>query len=569
MDLTNIDSNDLPNIEEYTDSELIIGLVCAVGTDLSLVIQTIKDRLLFFDYQVIVIDVADHILESYNKEFKSRKRKINRHGKDKYVYNENSDYRGREGKYEATHELMDVGNALRGVHPGLIGLAIIDRIQDYRENNPSQAGENNDNRNVLKKTAFIVKSLKNEAEVNILRSAYGNGFCLFGVYSDEERRLSNLVSKRMDEESAKDLIKRDENEEPGYGQHTRDTFQMADFFVNYEDSSADVQANIRRIMDLIFGDPFITPTFGEYAMFSAFCASLRTADLSRQIGAVICKERDVLASGANECPQFGGGQYWLEYDKQTHKYYDVKDGRDHIRGYDSNKREFQNLAVESFHVISLLIKEDSLGELGDDAEKEKFTFVLESVIAQQQTSEKYMEILKEKTGLGDLTEYGRVVHAEMEALSVCARNGISCRGAKLYCTTFPCHVCMKHLIAAGITKIVYIEPYPKSKAFELYGDSISKYESDEINKVVLTPFFGVGPRRFIELFSMNFSPLPNKKRKDSKGNKNKWKPSDAIVRDQMLPSSYIERELNYSTVYGAIAKKILPDEEILFNKEKE
>ena len=44
-------------------------------------------------------------------------------------------------------------------------------------------------------------------------------------------------------------------------------------------------------------------------------------------------------------------------------------------------------------------------------------------------------------------------HAEMEALLSCARSGVSTRGATLYSTTFPCHNCAKHIIAAGVARV--------------------------------------------------------------------------------------------------------------------
>src|ERR1035441_9924393 len=75
--------------------------------------------------------------------------------------------------------------------------------------------------------------------------------------------------------------------------------------------------------------------------------------------------------------------------------------------------------------------------------------------------------LLKNSGLFDMTEYGRAVHAEMDALLTCARSGISPRNGTLYTTTFPCHNCTRHLVAAGIRRVVYIEPYPKSKATKL------------------------------------------------------------------------------------------------------
>src|SRR5690606_19175210 len=88
----------------------------------------------------------------------------------------------------------------------------------------------------------------------------------------------------------------------------------------------------------------------------------------------------------------------------------------------------------------------------------------------------------------DAIEYGRMVHAEMNAITDAARVGHAIRGATLYCTTFPCHICAKHIIASGIARVVYLEPYPKSLAQELHEDALEvdgqrtgKY--DEYNKV--------------------------------------------------------------------------------------
>src|SRR5437660_11498747 len=43
--------------------------------------------------------------------------------------------------------------------------------------------------------------------------------------------------------------------------------------------------------------------------------------------------------------------------------------------------------------------------------------------------------------LMNITEYGRAVHAEMAAITDCARRGVSVAGSRLLCTTFPCHNC--------------------------------------------------------------------------------------------------------------------------------
>ena len=45
-------------------------------------------------------------------------------------------------------------------------------------------------------------------------------------------------------------------------------------------------------------------------------------------------------------------------------------------------------------------------------------------------------------------------------VSEAARNGLSLDGGIAYITTFPCVVCSKLLVNAGIKEIVYLNDYP-------------------------------------------------------------------------------------------------------------
>jgi dCMP deaminase len=53
----------------------------------------------------------------------------------------------------------------------------------------------------------------------------------------------------------------------------------------------------------------------------------------------------------------------------------------------------------------------------------------------------------------------RTIHAEINALADAAKRGVSVDGATLYCNTLPCWPCFKALMSAGITRIVYRDPY--------------------------------------------------------------------------------------------------------------
>jgi len=337
--------------------------------------------------------------------------------------------------------------------------------------------------------AFIISSLKHPQEVEKLREIYSNSFFLVAINESEEQRRSKLYSKNLPLNDINSVITRDEGEDEPFGQHTRDVFEMADIHLTLNPSGTpdrnsksrrsdellknQVDLQVSRILDLIFGNPFITPSFDEYAMFMAYASGLRSADLSRQIGAVIATPlQEIVATGANEVPQFGGGQYWP--DPKT--FQDTPGGRDYTNGKDTNRVERARIVEE---IIALFDFH------GKDEKKDE---VRQSLL---RSSIKY------------LTEYSRPVHAEMSAIIACARSGISLNGAPLYCSTFPCHNCAKHIINAGIKRVVFIEPYPKSKTLELYSDSASITREED--KVSFEEFVGVGPRRFFDLFSLKLS----------------------------------------------------------------
>lgn len=53
----------------------------------------------------------------------------------------------------------------------------------------------------------------------------------------------------------------------------------------------------------------------------------------------------------------------------------------------------------------------------------------------------------------------RTIHAERNAVAHCARRGTALAGCVAYVTTKPCPECLLLLVAAGCTRIVYLEEY--------------------------------------------------------------------------------------------------------------
>jgi dCMP deaminase len=67
---------------------------------------------------------------------------------------------------------------------------------------------------------------------------------------------------------------------------------------------------------------------------------------------------------------------------------------------------------------------------------------------------------KQAVPSGQRHELCRGIHAEQNAIVQAASFGVSISDAMLYCTHFPCVLCTKLLINAGIKRLVVREAYP-------------------------------------------------------------------------------------------------------------
>lgn len=438
-------------------------------------------------------------------------------------------------QYDRINKLMDAGNAARerAKDSGVLANGVAALIYHQRPKNVD--GESTPNF----RRVYIVDSLKTPEEVDQLRKIYPSGFVLVGIHSEKSRRLKNLVENHgITNKDAERLIERDGEEKLcPHGQRLNKTFHLADFFVRITEDRERLRSDIRRMVEIWFGNPHLTPTFDEFAMFMAFSAALRSADLSRQVGAVIARDNTILATGANDCPKFGGGLYWPERDKKG-VICDIENGRDYMRDGDQNQ-------IEQLGIIDEIIK-------GCIAALDCST----TLDCNATLDADNLRGVLEKSRLSDLTEFGRVVHAEMEALLACGRTGVPTTGGTLYSTTFPCHNCAKHIVAAGIRRVVYIEPYPKSRAIDFHNDSITTTPGPEKTKVQFIPFVGIGPRRYFELFSMSgYNTYPLIRKNSKTGKPVPWAIEKAKLRVKMLPDSYLGFELEASNKFEKVIQK--------------
>jgi len=477
--------------------EVVIGLVGAIGSNINILQNILKTELEdTFNIDVFVIKISEDILKN--------------HPNIKSI----EDY-DLTTKYKRINSLMNLGNKLREFY-GLdyISLEVAAKIRELRKNyNGSK-----------KRVAYIIDSLKHDAEVVSLKKLYGHTFFQISIFESEKKRkdtLNNSIGMTIEE--AEKLIKRDEKEDDKCGQRTSVAFPLADYFVKFDDKSGiHINNAINRFLKLILGNAYITPTFSEFATYMAFMSSLRSSDLSRQVGAVIAKDDNILSIGSNDVPKFGGGIYIPTYNEDDGVISDDEHGRDYKKGHDCNHFQ-KNALVDSIYNSIKIELNDILSE--DIPSQEKSLLKIKSLI--------------ENSEIKDITEYGRMVHAEMDAILNCARSNNSTQGATLYVTTFPCHNCAKHIVAAGIKEVMFVEPYPKSKALDFHDDSIT-LEKGEANKLRFKPFVGIGPRNFANLFSLSLGIGTELTRKNSKGKsiENDWCPKTAKLRIKGNPSTY-------------------------------
>ncbi len=72
---------------------------------------------------------------------------------------------------------------------------------------------------------------------------------------------------------------------------------------------------------------------------------------------------------------------------------------------------------------------------------------------------------------GERHELCRGLHAEQNAIIQAAVHGVAIKDAVLYCTHYPCSLCAKMLVNAGVRNLVLATNYPDDLAKELFAEA--------------------------------------------------------------------------------------------------
>lgn len=439
-------------------TEIVIGLSGAIGCGMSFAVASARRLLEEFGYEVVHLKLSRFIEGLLAREL----------------------IVGWDATFNSTNRyerLQRAGNKLRSTRSAHflaeLAIAVIsnDRVERVAARRNSRSTDVGITDIVPGRVAYLIDQLKHPEEVRLLRRVYGNLFYLVGVLASERQRTENL-HKSMDLSEVRPTIERDRQDEEEHGQQLDKTLRLADFFLrNNRHNDKSIERPLRRFFGLVHGETARTPTKDEYAMYAAFSAGLRSACLSRQVGAAIVDiHGNVLSTGCNDVPKANGGLYTEDDGDDDHRCINVQGG---VCFNDKQKDQLES------EIRNILIGGNVDGKAAVDLARD----------------------IRKKTRLRDLLEFSRSVHAEMDALITVARKGgAGVVGGSLFTTTFPCHNCARHIVAAGISKVFYIEPYEKSLALELHQDAIAADYEDAEGRVRFVHFEGVAPRKYQELF---------------------------------------------------------------------
>ncbi|MEM7818659.1 MAG: AAA family ATPase [Candidatus Aenigmatarchaeota archaeon] len=145
----------------------------------------------------------------------------------------------KKNKNFSRKNLQDLGNELRkkyGTH--ILAMLAVEYLQRDKE-------------------LIIIDGIRNPGEVDFLRKKFGNKFVLIGVDANPEIRFERIKKRGNDSdpktwEEFLEIDKRDQGEnEPEYGQKTKECLEKADFLIINDSTLEDLEKKVNEIAEKI------------------------------------------------------------------------------------------------------------------------------------------------------------------------------------------------------------------------------------------------------------------------------------------------------------------------------
>lgn len=341
------------------------------------------------------------------------------------------------------NHLQNIGDKLRHENtPDFLAIDIFKNKIDWSSNN-----------------SVVIKSIRNHHEARFFINNLTN-FFLINIDAPKKIRFNREQGGYSKIEDFEREDERDTgDDQPKYGQHVKICVDLSDIIINNIGSKKEFYKKIDRYLNLIKNPGSQPPSELEAHMAQAHFWSLRSSCLKRKVGAIIVKNSYTIASGYNDTPK----------------------GRVIEKG-----KKIIELKIPSCKNICY---RELSKECFNEECKAPITFTLDKCQKCDTPIDKERKDILDKH-----LDLCRAIHAEERAILQTAKfGGQSLENTTLYTTTFPCQLCAKKIVEVGISRIIYVDPYPYRASYDLLCDA----------EVDIVKFEGVKSKKFDNLYVSN------------------------------------------------------------------
>ncbi len=321
---------------------------------------------------------------------------------------------------------------------------------------------------------IVIDAIRNPYEAFYLKRRYAN-FYLMSINTSEAQRVKSLREVRKFELS--DIERLDNKEYPhkltGGGkfiaQNIQECIENSDIHIHNSKINPfvnnDLVSQLAWYLALMMHPGLVMPTSIENCMQIAYTAKKSSGCISRQVGAVVTDSGYSIKSvGWNSTPQ--GQTPCL-----------LRNAEDLLRG--ANESDYSDYERNDHKFRKALSDKYSQVIFKSGSSNRNLSFCFKGV---------QNEIEGEKNQV-----HTRALHAEENAfLQIAKYGGQHLAGGVLFTTASPCELCAKKAYQLGISKIVYIDPYP--------GIATEHILSVGAQKPALELFRGAVGRAFYQLY---------------------------------------------------------------------
>lgn len=307
---------------------------------------------------------------------------------------------------------------------------------------------------------IVIDAIRNPYEAIFFKNRYSN-FYLISINTDNKNRLKhlkgnlNFTTEQIDELDRKEYPAKLKGHHKYISQNIQKCIEISDIHINNPKDDAfgdnDLRCQLAWYIALMFHPGLVMPTSTESCMQIAYSAKMNSGCISRQVGAAITNTAfSVKAIGWNNTPQ---GQVPCL----------LRNAEDLIFGIDSPAYSTYERNDKKFRKII----------------KEKYDSLLTSPLLNGRNISYCFKDLQNQIEEEKNQVHTRSLHAEENAfLQTTKYGGQSILGGFLFTTASPCELCAKKAYQLGISKIIYVDPYPGIATEHIIqcGDSRPKLE---------------------------------------------------------------------------------------------